>query len=385
MTTILASGDNHLGKALKKRKILREMGINNFLKLPKIAKKENAEYVVFPGDVFDKESSDIQSYQAYVQTLTLLDKNPMIKKIFIITGNHDQYNSYFSAASVDLGSLLESKKIIVCNNEYLLHYEESSNLLFFLLPYSNKLFLENEVGTKVIMDKINEAILEISKNETYRNAFKIFVSHFAIKEWMPFSSETISMEDLRAGNIFDLILLSDLHNETFENYQEGAPIIYTGSTMHTTITDLHKHKNGCKIIEIDNETKGVISAFKEVYTPKTIIVTTENLEEVKDSINSDSIIITDNLNIHNIYKDNVLYSMYKPTATTVTEAVEESDEDLETLDVEELSLRKINSDESLNQETKNLLIWLVTLDPESCTKKELGELVNNKIMENMTI
>jgi DNA repair exonuclease SbcCD nuclease subunit len=55
MINIFATGDNHLGKALKMRKSLREMGINNFKKIPEKIKSnsKDIDYVIFAGDVFD--------------------------------------------------------------------------------------------------------------------------------------------------------------------------------------------------------------------------------------------------------------------------------------------------------------------------------------------
>jgi DNA repair exonuclease SbcCD nuclease subunit len=386
MISIFASGDNHLGKTLKMRKSLREIGINNFKSIPdKIKNHPNdIDYVVFPGDVFDKENTDIQSYYAYASVLKDLIKIESIKKIMVITGNHDQYNEYFSAASIDIGDILESEKIVVCNKNDLFYFNEEDNILFCLLPYNRELFLKNEVGTKIIIDRINDQILKILNTPEYKNAFKVLVSHFAIEEWMPFSSEVVSKKELRAGSHYDLIILSDLHNETYEDHTEKPNIVYTGSTMHTTITDLYNHKNSAKVITIDD---GIVSSEAiEFHTPPVILINKDNFDDHKKDLTTKNIVITDDFEIHNNIKDRVLYSMYKPKVSnekTVIENLEDGDSDVDSLDVHKLALKKIEEDELLDDETKNFLKFLVNIDVGSTSKKDLADMITNEIKKGL--
>ena len=281
--------------------------------------------------------------------------------------------------------MIESNKIVICNKKDAFYYNEIDNVLFCLLPYSDELFLENEVGTKRIIDVINEQIMKLNKPE-YRDAFKILVSHFAIEEWMPFSSKVVSKNELTAGSHYDLIILGDLHNETYEDFDIDPPIIYTGSTMNTTISDLYNHENCAKVITIeDNQVASEKIKFDK---PKIHLVNSENIEKLKDVINSESVIITDNLEIHNNLKDRVIYSMYKPKLkddqTSVFDKLKDgADEEDEKLDVKVLSLKKIEEDETIDDDTKEFLKFLVSLDVESMTKKELSECVYNNIMKDI--
>jgi hypothetical protein len=302
----------------------------------------------------------------------------------IITGNHDQFNEYFDSASVDICKVLESDKIVVCNKDDLFYFDENKNILFCLLPYNRELFLKNEVGTKRIIDKINEQILRILNDNSYNGAFKVLVSHFAIEEWMPFSSEVVSKDELTAGSHFDLVILGDLHNETYEDFTKVPKILYTGSTMQTTITDLYNHKNCAKIISIDGD--DVRSEIVEFERPNVLLINNENFENHKSEINSKNIIITDDLEIHNMIKDRVLYSMYKPKVKnekTVIENLQDESVDTNDLDVYALALKKIDEDESLDEESKTFLKFLVKLDVESMSKKDLTELISDKIKEGL--
>lgn len=382
---IFATGDNHLGKTLKMRKALREIGIGNFLDIPDKVENfdETIDYVVFSGDVFDKENADIQSNHAFAMTLLKLTKIKTLKKIFLITGNHDQFNDYFDVAGIDICKIIESDKIVTCNKDDLFYFDKQENVLFYLLPYNKELFLNNEVGTKRIIDRINDAILKIMNEPEYSSAYKIMVSHFAIQEWMPFGSEVVSIDELRAGSHFDLIILGDLHNETFMDLKEIPNIIYTGSTMHTTITDLYNHKNSAKVITVEDNQAAVETI--EFYTPAVIVIDKDNLDLNKDQLNEKSIVITSDLEIHNIIKDRVLYSMYKPVANKDQNVLDEfdSEESLETLDVEALAIKKIDEDITIDEETKKFLKFLVSIDVASTTKKDLSDIVYNKVMEGV--
>lgn len=380
---IFATADNHLGKTLKMKKAMREMGIANFLDITNKVKAEEVpvDYVVFAGDVFDKDNTDVQSNYAYAKVLSDLSEIETIKKILVITGNHDQFNDYFNIAGIDIGNIIKSDKIVICNKDDMFYHDETDDVLFCLLPYNKKLFLTNEVGGKIIIDKINDFIINIMNKPEYRNSFKILVSHFAIEEWMPFGSETVSIKELRAGSHFDLVILGDLHNEDYQDSKETPVITYTGSTMHTNVSDLYNHRNCAKIIEVD---QGVVSINKvEFYTPPVYLVNKENVETFdKKLINEKSVIITNDLEIHNNVKDRVLCSMYKPVVNTSGDIIETitEDQDLETLDVKQVAIQKIDSDLTINDETKKFLKFMVNLDVDSNSKKDIADMVYKEIM-----
>jgi len=383
---IFTTGDNHLGKNLKKRKALRELAIQNFKAIPdKIMGEGNIDYVVFAGDVFDKENTDIQCNYSYAEVLSQLVSINTIKKIFIITGNHDQYNDYFKGASVDLVKVLKSNKIVCCNKDQLIYHNEEDKVVFFLLPYSRDIFLTNEVGNKIILDKINEFISSTFDRPEFNDCYKIMVSHFAIKEWMPFSTEAIEKSELKNGNHFNLVIMGDLHNETFEDIDlSGTSILYTGSTMQTSISDLHNHNNVAKVITIENNSLSNVKHI-EFEKPKTIIVSSDDIESKRSQIDESTIVITNDLGIHMLLKDRVLYSMYKPIATKYLsdESIEEEEVDLEKLDINQIAKDKIDGDETIDEDTKNYLKTLVNIDVESMETSDLLEKVQSITVEGV--
>jgi len=384
---IFATADNHLGKTLKMKKAMRELGISNFLEIPNKVKAETipVDYVLFAGDVFDKDNTDVQSNYAYAKVLSELSEIKTLKKIIVITGNHDQFNDYFNIAGVDIGNIIKSDKIVICNKDDMFYHDVNDDVLFCLLPYNKKLFLKNEIGGKIIIDKINDAIIKIMNSPEYVNSFKILVSHFAIEEWMPFGSETVSIKELRAGSHFDLVILGDLHNEDYQDSKDKPVITYTGSTMHTNLTDLYNHRNCAKIIEVDDG--GYINISKcEFYTPPVYLVNKENVDTFdKKLINDKSIIITNDLEIHNNVKDRVLCSMYKPVVNAAGDIIESinEDQDLETLDVKEVAIQKVDSDVTINDDSKKFLKFLINLDTDSNSKKDISDMIYKEIMSGV--
>jgi len=377
------TGDNHLGKSLKKKKALRELAINNFLDIPNKV-PDDCDYVIFSGDVFDKENTDIQCYDAYAKVLTQLCKMPNIKKILIIPGNHDEFNDYYNTASVNLIGGLESDKLVICDKGHKFYYDKDNDVLFTLLPYSKDLFLTNEVGGLKLVDKINEIIAELFNKPEYENSYKVLISHFAITEWMPFGSETISKEELTAGNHFDLIILGDLHNETYEDLSQPTKIIYTGSTCHTTITDLYNHENVAKYITINDKAIESIDQIK-FNKPNIVIVDESNIESLQDQLDEDTIVITSSLEIHTSLKDRVMFSMYKPKVKLSDKLMDDlgEGEDVEALDIDIIAKKKIDEDTTINDDTKKFLKFLVDIDTDSYGPKEIAEDVANNIMEGL--
>lgn len=379
---LFLTADNHLGKNLKKKKALRELAIENFKDIANKAK--GCDYAIFAGDVFDKENTDIQCYTTYAETLKELTTIDTIKKILIITGNHDQFNDYYNNASIDIIKVLKSDKIVVCNIEHMCYYNSDDDVLFLLLPYHKELFLINEFGRRAIIDKINEIISELFNKPEYANSYKVLVSHFPIKEWMPFSDEALNKEELKAGNHFNLVLLGDLHNETFEDLDPGTSILYAGSTMQTSISDLYNHDNVAKIITVDDHTITSVDRVK-FNKPKIILVNEDNIEQKRPEINENVIVITSDLKIHMALKERVMYSLYKPIVSKETTALNTFNEtvEIEHLDINKLAKDKIDEDTSIDEETKIYLKKLIDIDTDSLESAEIAEEVKKLTMEGI--
>lgn len=364
MTKFFVTADNHIGRHLKKRKTLRDFAINNFKLIPdKIP--NDVEYVIFAGDVFDKENTDIECYNAYIEVLSKINSMPNIKNIFVITGNHDQYSNFYNSASIDVAQNVGLSKVILCNNDY--YVWQNERFLITLLPYNRSLFVNNEVGTKNIIDKLND--VQFGYNDI-EDKFKILVSHFAITDWMPFATMGMSMEELVGNNFYNLIVMGDLHNEDFEKISSDTSVLYTGSTFHTSISDLYNHNNVAKIITVD-ENNGVEVERVTFPKPPVVKITKDNIGDLRDELNEKYIVLTDDIDLHNELKDRVLYSMYSPkdVVKEITQTAERTSD--EPLDILEICTEKIRNDESLSEESKNCLIELLKLDTESLDNNDL--------------
>lgn len=378
-TKIFITADNHIGRHLKKRKYFRDYAISNFKLIPgKIP--NDVEYVVFAGDIFDKQDTDIECYNAYVEVLSKIISMPNVKNIFVITGNHDLYSTFYNSAAVDLGkSISNSDKLIICNKDYQVWKDDK--ITVGLMPFNRDLFINNEVGTKKIFDRLNQIQFEIHNDNNY----KILVSHLAITDWMPFATG-ISLDELTNNTYFNLIVLGDLHNENYEKIDPDCSVIYTGTTFHTSIIDLYQHENVAKIITIKNDM--LASVEKVHFTKPTIYKINKN--NVDNEINiptqqglielQEIVIITDDIDIHNEFKDRVIFSQYSPKTVKILEGPKDGNNTNDTnehLDINQVCLQRINEDQTLDENTKKYLIELLNIDTDSMDSSS----INDKVKE----
>ena len=378
-TKIFVTADNHIGKHLKKRKYFRDFAIRNFRSIPNKIPSD-VEYVVFAGDIFDKQDSDIECYNAYIEVLSKITDMSNVKNIFIITGNHDMYSNFYNSASIDLAkSINNSNKIIMCNKDYLVWNDEK--ILVGLLPYSRDLFINDEMGRRKIFNYLAQLQFEAHNVDS---EFKILISHFAITDWMPFATG-ITLEELIDNKFFNLIIMGDLHNEEYEKVDPETTVLYTGSTFHTMIKDLYQHENVSKIITIKDD---CIDSIERVRYPKPTIYKI-NKDNVDDEIYQpaelgqldlqDIIIITDDIDIHNELKDRVIYSEYSPKMIKMLEGAKNDgsvqNDTEKPLDINQICLQRINEDQTLDEDTKIYLTSLLNIDTDSMDNSSINEKV----------
>lgn len=373
---IFVTGDNHLGRNLKKRKILRDCALTNFRAIPsKIGK--DIDYVIFAGDTFDKDNTDIECCSVYMNVLQEIIAMPNIKKVFIISGNHDSFNEYYSNAAIGIADSLKSDKIVTCSSEYKCVTIPEDNLFISLIPWSKKLFLVNEGDMRNIAEYINN--IKYTYMDETEGMCRIMVSHFPISDWMPFASFAMSLEDLDRIKFFDIMVLGDLHNEKLKRIDEGnVDILYTGSTMQTSIEDLKNHHNIARVLTIED---GVLEKVEDIKfpQPRVLILTRENEKEASES----DILVTDDIKMYMKWKDRCIYVMYKPGNVVKDDngslTYERPGEDLESLDINAIAKSEIDKDETIGDDEKNFLKNLLDMDPESLNaediQKRIGELL----------
>ena len=208
--------------------------------------------------------------------------------------------------------------------------------------------------------------------------YKIMVSHFPISDWMPFASFALSLEDLDRIKFFNAIVLGDLHNEKLKRIDEGnVDILYTGSTMQTSIEDLKNHHNVARVLTIED---GILENVEDIRfpQPRVLILTKENEKEASES----DILVTDDIKMYMKWKDRCIYVMYKPGNVVKDEngsLTYERPEDLESLDINAIAKSEIDKDETIGDDEKNFLKNLLDIDPESLSaediQKHIGELL----------
>jgi DNA repair exonuclease SbcCD nuclease subunit len=364
---IFVTGDNHLGRNLKKRKILRDCALANFKAIPSKIKKD-VSYVILAGDTFDKDNTDIECCSVYMKVLQEIVSMRNIKKVFIISGNHDSYNEYYSNAAISIADTLNSKKIVTCSNEYKCISIPEDNLFISLLPWNKKLFLVNEGGNRNIADYLNNIKFEYTADT--QDMYKIMVSHFPISDWMPFASFAMSLEDLERVRFFNLMILGDLHNEKLKKIGDGnVDILYTGSTMQTSIEDLKNHRNIARVLTIEDNTLAKIEDIP--FAQPRVMLLTKDTE--KDAMESD-ILVTDDIKLYMKWRDRCVYVLYKPGNVVKDENGElsyEAGSDLDSLDINAIAKSEIDKDDTTSDDEKIFLKKLLDMDPESLSADDI--------------
>jgi len=69
-------------------------------------------------------------------------------------------------------------------------------------------------------------------------------------------------------------------------------------------------------------------------------------------------------------------------AGDIIESINE-DQDLETLDVKEVAIQKVDSDVTINDDSKKFLKFLINLDTDSNSKKDISDMIYKEIMSGV--
>lgn len=253
--------DLHIGKKVNDISMIEEQK-NALLQALNIIDKNKIDFVVVAGDVFDKPIPPISALEVFSDFLVEIEKRN--KKIFIISGNHDNLErlSYLSV-------LLKKNNIYFSSNfnGKLEKFELENNVDIYLLPYLYPAIIR-KFYPKAKINNYTDAIKTVIENTNLnKEKFNILVAHQFVSnlkdECIHSDSEEKSVGgvDMVSSSVledFDYVALGHLH---CPQKVETEKIRYGGSLLKYSFSEINQNKF-FTIVEINNKNKFSLSFEK---------------------------------------------------------------------------------------------------------------------------
>ncbi len=246
----LHTADNHLGKRNFKLKEREEDFYKAFENVVDIALKENVDFVVHSGDLFEKANPAISSVLVAIENLRKLKENEI--PVFIIPGNHEIYLEMTYLTVLERLGLLKN----IASKRYF--YKEGNAFVNKGEIYEDT-FLAGLPGRRTrIKDLYQKMVIKFHENIK----FKIFLFHH-ITNNVTSRFFDIDKEFLPKG--FDYYAGGHWHSR-FED--DMNRIYYPGSTEYWDLSEMKRDKEkGVFVVRLfdgGNERKWVKTNVREI-------------------------------------------------------------------------------------------------------------------------
>lgn len=243
---------------------LRDLNTLSFIRAIDICIKENVDFVLIAGDLFNTSLPAMDCLKVVVKKFKELKDNDI--QIYLIAGSHD-----FSPSGKTILDVLESAGLFtnVTKGQVI----DGKLRLDFTVDKKTNAKITGLLGKKGGLDKYYYYDL-IKDNLEKEDGFKIFMFHCAINELKP-----KDLEDMDSVGIsllpknFDYYAGGHVHiteDISIENYKN---VIYPGPVFPNNFSELEKLKQGSFCIFDNGEVKRINIAINQV---KTIILNCEN-------------------------------------------------------------------------------------------------------------
>lgn len=231
--------DSHLGGWRQPE--LQILNLESFKKAIDICIQDEAEFILFTGDLFDSSFPAIDILKFTFNEFRRLKEAGI--KCYVIAGSHD-----YSVSGKTFLDVLE--KAGFCEISKFENEELSGKIR--LLPITHKSFYIYGYPGKKSGFEVQD-LKKININEPYANYFRIIMLHTTIKEVTEnLPVESIEIKDLPKA---DYYALGHVHIK-FEKEFEGKPVIYGGPTFPNNFKELEELKCGTfYMIDVEGFTK----------------------------------------------------------------------------------------------------------------------------------
>ncbi|MEM2121376.1 MAG: DNA repair exonuclease [Candidatus Woesearchaeota archaeon] len=391
--------DCHIG-GWREQKI-RDVGVEAFRRAVDICIKNNVDFIIIAGDLFDTALPNLECMNEVTIKLYELKKNNI--NVYIVPGSHD-----FSPSGKTFISILESAGLL--KNLAVAQVIDNKLRLEFTLDEKTGVKLTGLPGRKGTLEKSYYEDLDKDFLEK-TPGFKIFVFHSAISE--------LRQEDIYAESIpisllpknFNYYASGHVHSKGIFNEKNYGIIAYPGPLFPNNFLELEKIKfGGFYIVEVeDNKILNINFESIVVKNVFPIIINADSKSpskielEIKEKIENkeffDTIVLirvfgklgsgkTSDINfkeIINMLYEKGAYFVMKNTAQLFSKDFEETrvqllqPEEIEEKIIEENSNQKIEGFEESSKEIFKKLMKILSEEKDSDEKKSVFE---NRILSN---
>ncbi len=372
--------DCHIGGWIEEK--LKELGINAFKTAVNICLKENVDFVIIAGDLFNTAIPQIDLIkQATVELKRLKDENI---GIYLVPGSHD-----FSPSGKTILDVFE-KAGLVTNV-----YRQFENNLKFTIDKKTNTKITGMLGLRASLelsrfDNLNKEELEREEG------FKIFILHSGITEFMPSNLPFTALSLGLLPKNFNYYAAGHVHYVFTKEIGKNSIVAYPGPLFPNNFSELESLEHGgFYIVDEKLNIKREEIKLKEVLkvkinadnkSPYQIEEELKNVKDVKDKIvlirvegglkegNPSDI----NFNLNNL-KD--AYIVLKNTGKLTSKEYEEIKVEDK---VEDIELRVIEENKELINDFK--ISEVINLLNIMNKEKEEGETVNdfeNRLKEDV--
>ncbi len=235
--------DLHLGGY--RESTLTNLNFKTFQDSIQIILKENFDFVLFAGDIFNNAMPPLDLVQKVVQELLKLKEKNI--PVYVIGGSHDYSNTQKSFIH-----LLDSVGVIIDVGKY----EQVSNgeVKLIYTNYNDDILISGIVGKKNGLDK--NIYKNLSNLDLPDTKFKIFIFHTTLNDIKPdflksYKSEVTS-SFLPIG--FDYYAGGHVHTHINSSFN-SKPLSYPGPLFPNNFTELTRERPSFNVCSIDTQTK----------------------------------------------------------------------------------------------------------------------------------
>lgn len=254
--------DCHIG-AWRDRK-LREINLKAFEKAVDICMKEEVDFILISGDLFDTNIPDLSMVRRAVEKLKTAKDCGI--NTYMVYGSHD-----YSPNTISMVDVLESADLFgkVSEGEF---KEDSLKLQFFQDPKTGAK-MTGLPGRKIGLEKEYFEALDVEQLEK-EPGFKIFLFHTCITELNPgYTPERKSVPVSMLPRNFNYYAGGNIHQKTVGEFDEYPNITYPGPLFGTNFNDLEDMAKGAQrgffIVEfganIENVQFHEVDSYEVVY------------------------------------------------------------------------------------------------------------------------
>ena len=264
--------DCHIGAW--REPILRELNDRAFGEAIDISVKNQVDFVIISGDIFDVGIPEMSSVRSAVRKLKQLVDNDI--PVYVVYGSHD-----YSPTTVSVVDVLTSAGLFSNVGEFVQIDEEKEKTkrlgLKPIVDEKTKVLIAGLPARKGGLEKSFYAELKGGTNLSITaGIYSIFVFHASVNELQSLNipvEQNVSIEDLPTG--FSYYAGGHLHKRTSGKLGE-SPVVYPGPLFGTRYSDLELsargEKRGFAMVEFEDDKTTKLS-FVDLEAPRMLAKT----------------------------------------------------------------------------------------------------------------